>query len=49
MTKEYDVEFKKQLVHAYSEWVKKCSEECKYTFKSQSDNLYAKVKLVTVE
>lgn len=56
MTKKYDVEFKKQLVHAYmqgtsysqlekeyrvakstiSEWVKKYSEECKYTSKSQS-------------
>ena len=62
MTKKYDVEFKKQLVHAYmqgtsysqlekeyrvakstiSGWVKKYSEECKYTSKSQSDNPYAK-------
>lgn len=62
MTKKYDIEFKKQLVHAYmqgtsypqlekeygvakstiSGWVKKYSEECRYTSKSQSDNPYAK-------
>lgn len=54
MAKKYNVEFKKQLAHAYmqgtsypqlekeygvakstiSGWVKKYSEECKYTFKS---------------
>ncbi len=59
MTKKYDIEFKKQLVHAYmqgtsypqlereygvakstiSGWVKKYREECRYTSKSQSDNL----------
>ncbi len=62
MTKKYDIEFKKQLVHAYmqgtsypqlekeygvakstiSGWVKKYSEECRYTSKSQYDNPYAK-------
>ena len=62
MTKKYDVEFKKQLVHAYmqgasysqlqkeygiakstiSGWVKKYSEESRYTSKSQSDHPYAK-------
>ena len=62
MTKKYDVEFKKQLVHAYmqgtsysqlekeygvakstiSGWVKKYSEECRYTSRSQSANPYAK-------
>lgn len=62
MAQKYEVEFKKQVVHAYmqgasypklekeygvakstiSGWVRKYSEECEYTSKSQSDNPYAK-------